>query len=107
MAARDRIHAAVKTALIKDGWTVTDDPFVITYKEFGLSADLGAERVLAAEQGSKRIVVEVKSFLGPSPVHDLQQALGQYEMYRYCLKATGRTACSSLQSAPTFTPISS
>ncbi len=89
MAARDVIHGAVKAALIKDGWTITDDPFAIAYKELGLEADLGAERIMAAEQGSWRIVVEIKSFLGPSPVHDLQQALGQYGMYRYCLKATG------------------
>jgi len=88
MAAQDKIHDAVKTALIKDGWTITDDPFRIAYKKLVLSADLAGERTLAAEKGTERIVIEIKSFLGPSLVYDLQQALGQYEMYRFCLKQT-------------------
>jgi hypothetical protein len=32
--------------------------------------------------------VEIKSFLGPSPIYDLQQALGQYEMYRLFVSLT-------------------
>ena len=88
MAARDKIHGAVKTALVKDGWTITDDPFMIVYKDVGLSADLGAERTLAAERGAERIVVEIKSFLGPSLFHDLEQALGQYGLYRLYLRLT-------------------
>jgi hypothetical protein len=31
------------------------------------------------------IAVEIQSFLGRSPVHDLQEALGQYGMYRAIL----------------------
>jgi hypothetical protein len=27
MPAKDRIHHAVKNALIKDGWTITHDPY--------------------------------------------------------------------------------
>lgn len=38
--------------------------------------DLGAEKLFAAEKEGKRISVEVKSFLSPSPVKDLKQALG-------------------------------
>ena len=86
MAARDKIHGAVKNALIKDGWTITDDPFVIEFKDLELEADMAAERTLAAERGTERIAVEVKSFLSASPVRDLQQAFGQYEMYRLLLK---------------------
>jgi hypothetical protein len=81
MAARDRIHHAVKNALIKDGWTITDDPFAIEYEDAELRADLGAERTLAAERGTERIVVEIKSFLGRSWHRDLQQAIGQFEVY--------------------------
>ena len=88
MAAQDKIHVAVKNALIKDGWTITDDPFSIVYKDVGLSADLGAERTLAAAKGSERIVVEIKSFLGPSLFRDLEQALGQYGLYRLYLRLT-------------------
>ena len=53
-----------------------------------MSADLAAERTLAAEKGKERIVVEIKSFLGPSLHHDLQQALGQFEIYRIFLNLT-------------------
>ena len=50
MAAADVIHDAVKNALIKEGWTITDDPFTIRYEDALLYADLAAERVLAAQR---------------------------------------------------------
>ncbi len=84
--ARDKIHGAVKAALIKDGWTITADPLVIEFEDIELRADLAAERVIAAERGTERIAVEVKSFLGHSPIRDLQQALGQYEIYGLMLR---------------------
>jgi hypothetical protein len=40
---------------------------------------------LGAEKGGQRIAVEVQTFAGPSPVADLQQALGQFTMYRLIL----------------------
>lgn len=88
MPAADLIHDAVKTALVKDGWTITADPYVIHYEDVTLFADLGAERSLAAEREGRRIVVEIKSFLSPSPIHDLEIALGQYEIYRGFLELT-------------------
>ena len=51
-------------------------------------AYLGAERPIAAQREERRIVVEVKSFLSPSPIFDLKSALGQYEPYRAYLEAT-------------------
>jgi hypothetical protein len=36
--------------------------------------DLGAERPIAAQQGDRRIAIEIKSFTGPSPVADLETA---------------------------------
>jgi hypothetical protein len=49
--------------------------------------DLEAERmVIAAEQGDKKIAVEVKSFVGASAVADLRDAVGQYVMYRSVLR---------------------
>jgi len=68
----------VKNALVNDGWTITADPFEIEYKESKLKADLAADRVLAVERGTEKIVVEIKSFLSPSPIHELQAAMGQY-----------------------------
>lgn len=88
MPANDAIYVPVKNALIKDGWTIVDDPLTIVYKETTLFADVAAERALAAERGTERIVVEIKSFLGASLIHDLEQALGQYGLYRTFLKKT-------------------
>jgi len=80
--AIDRIHSTVRNALIKDGWTITHDPFVIAYAEITLFADMAAERALAIERGERKIVVEVKSFTGLSPIQDLKVMLGQYDLYR-------------------------
>jgi hypothetical protein len=54
-----------------------------------LSADLGAERLISAEKGIPKIVVEVKSFFEQSDVKDLEQALGQYVLYRQILNEMG------------------
>jgi hypothetical protein len=86
MPRLDIIHDAVKNALIRDGWTITDDPYVIQYRRTTLYADLGAECPIAAERGSLRLVVEVKSFVGASKIQDLKEALGQYDIYRYLLE---------------------
>lgn len=86
MAAKDIIHDAVKNALIKDGWTITDDPFTIRYRDATLFADLAAERTIAAEKAGRKIVVEIKSFLSRSPMQDLKIALGQYQLYVPLLK---------------------
>lgn len=56
MPRRDTIHNAVKNALIKDGWTITADPYMIEYKDLTLYADLTADRPLAAERGEEKIV---------------------------------------------------
>jgi hypothetical protein len=88
MPASDLIHDAVKAALVKDGWTITDDPFLIAFEDVTLYADLAAERTLAARRAERRIVVEIKSFLGPSLYYDWEQALGQYEVYRRLLQVT-------------------
>jgi hypothetical protein len=81
MPARDRFHDVVRAALIKDGWTITHDPMVLHWGNRDLFVDLGAEQLLAAEKGSQKIAVEVKSFLRASDVVDLREALGQYTLY--------------------------
>ena len=86
MPARDWYRDQVKNALIKDGWTITDDPFRLVWGERDFYVDLGAERVVAAEKAGKRIAVEVKSFLGASPMRDLELALGQFLLYRSILE---------------------
>ncbi len=86
MPQYDLYHNTVKTALIKDGWAITADPFIIEFKGVRLYADLGAEKVLAAEKSGARIVVEIKVFNSPSLVTELEKAVGQYGIYRTFLK---------------------
>lgn len=88
MPKLDIIHNAVKNALMKDGWTITHDPYIIQYRRTILYADLGAERPIAAERNGQKLVVEVKSFIGASKIQDLKEALGQYDIYRYLLEET-------------------
>lgn len=64
MPARGSYHEIVRKALIKDGWTITDDPLTLKFGMTELYVDLGAEKVLAAEKEGRKIVVEIKSFLG-------------------------------------------
>ena len=87
MPRLDIIHHAVKNAIIKDGWTVTHDPYLIQYKEVKVYVDLAAEKSFAAEREGQKIVVEIKSFVGASKLQDLKIALGQYDIYRSFLKA--------------------
>lgn len=88
--ARDTHHAAVKSALIKDGWRITDDPLHVRQGALDLYIDMGAERLLAAERGGERIAVEVKSFIGSSDIADFYTALGQYLAYAQALERTQR-----------------
>lgn len=81
MPAKDVYHNVVRTALEKDGWLITDDPFKLKCGTKDLYVDLGAEKLLAAQKGEKKIAVEIKSFLSPSPVTDLENALGQFILY--------------------------
>ena len=86
MPVRDTFYDAVKKALVKDGWTITHDPLRLPYGGIDLYVDLGAERLLAADKGQQRIAVEIKSFRSPSPMTDLERALGQYALYRAILE---------------------
>ncbi|MGK7899937.1 MAG: element excision factor XisH family protein [Hormoscilla sp.] len=82
MPAKDIYHKTVKTALTKDGWTITEDPFKLKWGLRELFVDLGVKQLIAADNGEEKIIVEIKSFLNPSQVYDLQQSLGQYLLYR-------------------------
>jgi hypothetical protein len=88
MPQRDVYHESVKQALIADGWTITHDPYTISFGARYGFIDLGAEWTIAAERAGREIAVEIKSFVGPSPVADLQDAVGQYLLYRSWLART-------------------
>jgi len=88
MPARDIFHDCVKKALVKDAWTVTHDPFSLRIGQKDLFIDLGAEKLLAAEKNNQRIAVEIKSFISPSGMRDLETAVGQYIVYQNVLSVT-------------------
>lgn len=84
--AKDLFHNVVKTALQKEGWIVTNDPYEIRVGGVEMYIDLGAEKLFAAERGEQRIAVEVKSFVGASNISEFHTAHGQYLDYRYALE---------------------
>jgi XisH protein len=86
MPQYDLHHAAVRRALEKDGWTITDDPFIIAVGRRRLLADLGAEKRIDLPSGMQKVVVEIKVLGGESLVNDLHRALGQYQNYRSLLR---------------------
>ncbi|MCO6488454.1 MAG: hypothetical protein J5I98_08555 [Phaeodactylibacter sp.] len=87
--ARDLIHESVRIALEKDGWTITHDPFTLETGDISIDMDLAAERMIVAEKGLQKIIVEVKSFGDPSMVYSFHTAIGQYIDYRGALKDEG------------------
>jgi XisH protein len=86
MAARDAFHDAVKQGLIKDGWTITHDPFVIKLGKRPMFIDLAAENLLAAKREDQHIAVEIKSFIGSSDLETFHLALGQYLNYKLAIQ---------------------
>ncbi|BAY14574.1 fdxN element excision controlling factor protein [Anabaenopsis circularis NIES-21] len=88
MSAKDIFHEAVKQALQKEQWIITDDPLKFKFGNVNFQVDLGAERLLAADRGDEKIAVEIKSFLNPSAITDFYAALGQFLSYRLALEST-------------------
>jgi hypothetical protein len=86
MPQYDAYHETVKRALVNDGWTITDDPFIILIGRRRLFADLGAERTIGAVRDGQKIVVEIKVFGSDSFVNEFHRAIGQYQNYRSLLR---------------------
>ena len=84
--AKDIFHSHVRSALEKDGWTITDDPLLLPWGKAPVYVDLGAEKIIAAEKNERKIAVEVKSFLRGLRTEDLEDAMGQIVLYRYLLR---------------------
>jgi hypothetical protein len=82
MPAKDVYHEAVKNALIKEGWTITADPYPLEYEDVELYPDLAVEKVISEEQKQRKIIIEIKSFISSSLMKDFELALGQYILYR-------------------------
>jgi hypothetical protein len=57
--AKDRFHDVVKTALEKEDWQITADPYQINVDDVDFEIDLAAEQLLAAQRESQKIAVEI------------------------------------------------
>ena len=86
MPAKDFYHENVRNSLMKDGWTITHDPFRLPMGSRSAFIDVGATKVFAAERQGQKIAVEIKSFLSTSPVSELEKAMGQYDLYSMFLE---------------------
>ncbi|MEZ4708743.1 MAG: XisH family protein [Caldilineaceae bacterium] len=86
MPAKDIFHDVVVKALDKDNWNITDDPLTIKFAQIEVVIDLGAEKLIGAEKGGRKIAVEIKSFLRSSAISDFHTALGQFMNYRLVLE---------------------
>ncbi len=63
----DKIHQPVKNALIRDGWTITNDPFTLDIGADTLYADLKAEREIADSAKSDIVQAWVHPALREAP----------------------------------------
>ena len=86
MPRRDFYHDTVKNAIIKDGWTITDDPLELIVGFSRLLVDLGGEKVVSLEKVAVKIAAEVKNFRGESDINELEKAMGQYALYEQLMK---------------------
>ncbi len=86
MSRKDLFHNLVKRALEKEQWTITSDPLELEWEEVKVKIDLAAERIIAADKGDEKIAVEIKSFIGSSPISEFHTALGQFLNYQLILE---------------------
>ena len=54
MAKKDKFHEHVKRALVKDGWTITHDPYKIKVGSPTFKIDLGAEKCWLLKKTQKK-----------------------------------------------------
>ena len=88
MARQDLYHGVVKSALVKEGWTITHEPYLIKIEDVKYEIDMGAEVLIGAEKEGKKIAVEVKSFIEQSTVYAFHLAIGQFVDYLVALEET-------------------
>jgi hypothetical protein len=85
MPQTDAYHDSVRNALEKDGWTVTHDPFTIRLEDVKFYVDLAAEKVIATNEETRKVAIEIKVFGGLSFLNEFEKAVGQYLIYRQFL----------------------
>ena len=101
--AKDLFHNTVKTALQKDGWRITADPYQLRYGVADVYIDLAAEEAIAAEKEGRKIAVEVKSFAGGSTISEFHTALGQFLNYLMAIEISDEPERTLYLAVPTDT----
>lgn len=81
-------RAIVRDALKTDGWTITHDSYLLKFGDEEFDRESVSDSPMGAEKGSRHIAVVVKSFLGRSPIAELERALGQFLLQRHLMKQT-------------------
>jgi XisH protein len=84
--AKDIFHDAVKHALEKEQWVITEDPLFLRFGGVDMYIDLAAEQLMGAEKDGEKIAVEIKSFIGVSATTEFSTALGQFLKYQLALE---------------------
>ncbi len=86
MSAKDVFHDAVRHALEKEQWIITNDPLFLRFGGVEMYIDLAAEQLMSAEKDGEKIAVEIKSFIGASATTEFSTALGQFLKYQLALE---------------------
>jgi hypothetical protein len=86
MSAKDIFHESVKRGLVKDGWTIVEDPLELEWEGVTVKIDIAADRLISADKGDEKIAIEIKSFISPSAISDFHTALGQCLNYQIMLE---------------------
>jgi XisH protein len=63
--ARDKFHDEVKTALVKDGWLITDDPLYIKVGKYRFRLILGRKNSLGRKEMVKKLPLKLKRLVAP------------------------------------------
>jgi hypothetical protein len=84
--AKDIFHNAVRHALEKEQWIITNDPLFLRFGGVDMYVDLAAEQILGAEKNGEKIAIEIKSFIGVSATTEFSTALGQFLKYQLALE---------------------
>jgi hypothetical protein len=86
VSAKDVFHDAVKRALEKEKWVITNDPLFLRFGGVDMYIDLAAEQLMSAEKDGEKIAIEIKSFIGVSATTEFSTALGHFLKYQLALE---------------------
>lgn len=86
MAAKDVFHDAVRHALEKEQWIITDYPSFLRFGGVDMYIDLAAEQLMSAERNGEKIAIEIKSLIGVSATTEFSTVLGQFLKYQLALE---------------------